>query len=78
MGGFISFHILRKRNISHQRKLIFHILRQQNISLWVQYPFWWLAGTRKGGTSPLSWCKKVSGGHFFSPWESPFSKDGSL
>ncbi|MDO5400687.1 MAG: hypothetical protein Q4F17_06880 [Eubacteriales bacterium] len=28
VGGFISFHILRKQNISHQRKLIFHILRQ--------------------------------------------------
>ena len=26
----------------------------------------------KGRHQSADWCKKVSGGHFFSPWESPF------
>ena len=32
VGGFISFHVSRKRNISQALRRLFHILRQQNIS----------------------------------------------
>ena len=28
------------------------------------------------GRQPQSGCKKVSGGHFFSPWENPWNVDG--
>ena len=26
----------------------------------------------KGRHQSADWCKEVSGGHFFSPWENPF------
>ena len=41
---------------------------------WVRFPEW-NEGKRKGGFAVQS--KKVSGGHFFSPWESPSEPDGS-
>ena len=31
----------------------------------------------KGRHRSADWCKKVSGGHFFSPWENPLVSEGT-
>lgn len=36
------------------------------------FSFWWRLGRDSKGRPQRSEGKKVSGGHFFSPWESPF------
>ena len=45
------------------------VYQKMRIPTWVSAFFNTLGGTRKGGRAKRG--KKVSGGHFFSPWESP-------
>ena len=45
------------------------VYQKMRIPKWVSAFFNTLGGTRKGGRAKRG--KKVSGGHFFSPWESP-------